>query len=101
MLNSSHNPYHNMTNIIRKDKDWLKEEIECGIQGYIEMNWERLSNDIMKDVFRQLFLSACAVNMESENDEPAKLIIEIDIPIPDECAEAIDNPSIRSVLEDL
>lgn len=91
MLNSSQNSYVSMTNIIRKDKDWLKEEIESGIQGYIEMNWEYLCNAIMKDVYRQLFLSACAVNLESENDDPAKLVIEIDIPTPDECAEIMDN----------
>ena len=81
-----------MTNIIRKDKVWLKKEIERAIQGYISMNWESISNAIMKDIYRQLFLSACGVNLESENDDPAKLVIEIDIPTPDECAEAFDNP---------
>ncbi len=91
MLNSSQNSYVSMTNIIRKDKHWLKEEIESGIQGYFEMNWEYLCNAIMKDIYRQLFLSACAVNLESKNDDPAKLVIEIDIPTPDECAEIMDN----------
>ncbi len=54
-----------MTIVIEKDKEWLREEIECGIQGFIEMN------------------------MESERDSPAKLVIEIDVPRPEECARAI------------
>ena len=80
-----------MTNIIRKDNDWLKEEIERGIRGYIEMNLDNICNTIMKDVYKQLFLSACIETAEGESDEPAKLVIEIDIPDPELCAEAINS----------
>ena len=80
---------HTMTTVIRKDKEWLREEIECGIQGFIEMNMENICDAVMNEVYRQIYLSACEMNIESEADAPAKLVIEIDIPRPDECARAI------------
>ena len=78
-----------MTIVIEKDKEWLREEIECGIQGFIEMNMESICNRIMNEIYKQVYLSACEMNLESEVDAPAKLVIEIDIPRPEECARAI------------
>lgn len=78
-----------MTTVIRKDKEWLREEIECGIQGFIEMNMESICNTVMNEIYKQIYLSACEMNSESGADSPAKLVIEIDIPRPDECARAI------------
>ncbi|GEM_PF-1216800 len=78
-----------MTIVIEKDKEWLREEIECGIQGFIEMNMESICSRIMEEIYKQIYLSACEMNMESERDSPAKLVIEIDVPRPEECARAI------------
>ena len=90
-----------MTTVIKKDKNWLKEEIENGVYGYLDLQAESLSNIIMKYVYEQIYLSACAVNIESETDDPGKLIIEIDIPTPDECVDAIDNLGSRSLFKDI
>ncbi len=79
-----------MANIIRKDKEWLREEIESGVHGFLEMNLENLCEAITKDIYKQLFLSACAANIESDDDGSSKLVIRIDIPDPDLCAEAIN-----------
>ncbi len=78
-----------MTTVIRKDKEWLREEIECGIQGFIEMNMESICSTVMNEIYKQIYLSACEMNSEIETDAPAKLVIEVDIPRPDECAKAI------------
>ncbi len=76
-----------MTTVIKKDKEWLREEIECGIQGFMEMNMDSICSRIMEEIYKQIYLSACELNLES--DSSAKLVIEIDIPRPDECARAI------------
>lgn len=86
-----------MTTIIVKDKDWLKDQIERGIQGFFDMEGEYFVNLMMKYVYQQIYLSGCGINSESETDDPAKLQIFIDIPVPDECIDAIDNISRKTV----
>ena len=89
-----------MTTIIIKDKEWLNDQIECGMQGFFDMEGEYFVNLMMKYVYQQLYLSGCGINSESETDDPAKLQISIDIPDPDKCIDTIDNISRKSVLSD-
>ena len=75
------------------------EEIESGIQGFFESEGDYLITLMRKYVCEQIFLSGCAVNIESETDDPAVLTIEIDIPDPDTCVDRIDNIGAISMLD--
>ncbi len=86
-----------MTAIIVKDKEWFKDQIERGIQGFFDMEGEYLVNLMMKYVYHQIYLSGCGINSESETDDPAKLQILIDIPVPDKCNDIIEIISRKSV----
>ena len=86
-----------MTTIITKDKDWIKDQIERGIQGFFDMEGDYFINLMMKYIYEQIYLSGCAINSESEIDDPAKLQIIIDIPDPDKCIDTIDNLDRKTV----
>ena len=89
-----------MTTVITKDKEWLKNEIEKGLDAFLEMEYEYLINMMMRYVYEQIYLSGCSLNVENPVDEPAKLHIVLDIPLPDQCIDTIDNISRKSVLLD-
>ena len=59
-----------MTTVITKDKEWLKKEIEKGIDAFIETEYEYLVNLIMRYVYKQIYLSGCSLNIENPVDEP-------------------------------
>ena len=89
-----------MTTVITKDKEWLKNEIEKGLDAFFEMEYDYLINMMMRYVYEQIYLSGCSLNTENPVDEPAKLHIVLDIPLPDQCIDTIDNISRKSVLLD-
>ena len=48
-----------MTTVIMKDKVWLKEQIERGIQGFFDMEGEYIFNLMMKYIYEQNPLGMC------------------------------------------
>ena len=86
-----------MTTIISKDRDWLKDEIESGIQGFFDNEGDYFVNLIMKYVLEQIYLSGVSINSESDNDDPAILRIELRIPNPDKCCDIMGHLSTKSV----
>lgn len=89
-----------MTTIITKDQDWLKKEIENGIDAFFEMEYEYLVNLMMRYVYKQIYVLGCSLNSENPVDEPAELHIVLDIPMPDQCIDTIDNISRKSIVLD-
>lgn len=89
-----------MSNNIEKDREWLKEQVEEGVEAFIETEHEYLVGILTRYVCRQLYIAGCAINSENLTDEPVKLQIVIDIPAPDQCVDAIDNIGRRSVIMD-
>ncbi|AMK13458.1 hypothetical protein AUP07_0402 [methanogenic archaeon mixed culture ISO4-G1] len=79
-----------MTDIIDKDKVWLKESIERGINGFIDCEREYLTELLMKYIYEDIFLSGCSINSRDEATSEAILQIRIPLPDPDTCAELID-----------
>ena len=86
-----------MTTVITKDKDWLKNEIEKGIDSFLEMEYEYLIGLMKRYIYEQIYISGCSLNSQSPTDDPAELRIVIDIPVPDKCIDAMENISRKSV----
>ena len=86
-----------MTAIINKDKDWLKEQIERGIEGFFECEGDYFNNLIMKYVYEQIFISGCAINGQNDVDEEGTLVIQLKIPLPDQCNEIVDGFCTKDV----
>ena len=85
-------------NIIDKDKEWLKERIERGIDGFIDCEREYLTTLLMKYVYEDIFLSGCSINSHDEGTSEAILQIRIPLPDPDSCAELVDGLKPVSIL---
>ena len=77
-------------NIIDKDKTWLKERIERGIDGFIDCEREYLTTLLMKYIYEDIFLSGCSINSRDEATSEAILQIRIPLPNPDTCADFVD-----------
>jgi len=87
-----------MSDIIDKDKVWLKERIEGGIDGFIDCEREYLTEFLMRYVYEDIFLSGCSINSRDEATSEAILQIRIPLPDPDTCAELIDGMKPVSIL---
>ena len=85
-------------NIIDKDKEWLKERIERGIDGFIECEREYLTTLLMKYIYEDIFLSGCSINSRDEATSEAILQIRIPLPDPDTCAEFVGGMRPPSIL---
>lgn len=85
-------------NIIDKDKDWLKQRIEKGIEGFIDCEREYLTTLLMKYVYEDIFLSGCSINSRDVATSEAILQIRIPLPEPDTCAEFVDGMRPPSIL---
>ncbi len=94
---TSFDSYGIMTTVITKDQEWLKKEIEKGIDSFFETECEYLVELMTRYIYKQIYVSGCSLNSESPIDEPAKLQIVIDVPVPDDCIETIDGISRKSV----
>ncbi|MBR4685962.1 MAG: hypothetical protein IKP04_05475 [Candidatus Methanomethylophilaceae archaeon] len=90
-----------MTTVIMKDKDWLKNEIEKGIDSFLEMEYEYLIGLMKRYIYEQIYISGCSLNSQSPTDDPAELRIVIDIPDPDKCIDTMENISRKSVFMDV
>ena len=90
-----------MTTVISRDGDWLKNEIEYGIEAFLDMEHERIVNLLMRYVYEQIYVTGCSANIESPNDEPAKLHIMINVPVPDKCVDIINSLVEKPVLSDI
>jgi len=82
--------YSMSDNIIDKDKEWLKERIERGIDGFIDCERVYLTTLLMKYVYEDIFLSGCSINSRDEATSEAILQIRVPLPDPDTCAELVD-----------
>ena len=60
-----------MSNIIEKDREWLKEQVEEGVEAFIETEYEYLVGILTRYVCRQLYIAGCAINSENPTDEPS------------------------------
>ena len=89
-----------MTTVIMKDKDWLKEQIESGIQGFLENESEYLISLIKKYVYEQIYLAAIVPHSESDLDGPATISINISIPSPQRCDVIISELTRKRLLEE-
>ena len=82
--------YSMSNNIIDKDKDWLKQRIEKGIEGFIDCEREYLITLLMKYVYEDIFLSGCSINSRDEATSEAILQIRIPLPDSDTCGDLVD-----------
>ncbi len=79
-----------MTTVLCKDKDWFKNEIENAVDGFLDSQRELLCHLLMKYVYEQIFMTACAEHSSAEGTSEATLVIKIPIPDPDTCCELWD-----------
>ncbi|MBR6214418.1 MAG: hypothetical protein IKQ67_07255 [Candidatus Methanomethylophilaceae archaeon] len=87
-----------MSNIINKDKEWFKDQVLEGIEGFIDCEREYLTELLMKYVYEQIFLSGCAINSRDGAVSEAVITINIPLPDPDRCAEFVNNMMQVSIL---
>ena len=76
--------------IIDKDKAWLKERIERGIEGFIDCEREYLTELLMKYIYEDIFLSGCSINNREGPGQEAVLQIRIPLPDADTCGDFVD-----------
>lgn len=79
-----------MTAIINEDKEWFKDQVRKGIDGFIDCEREYLTELLMKYIYEQIFLSGCAINSREGAVSEATISINIPLPDPDSCAEYFD-----------
>jgi len=87
-----------MTTIINKDKEWFKDQVRRGIEGFIESESDYLTELLMKYVYEQIFLSGCAINSLDEATSDAVITISIPLPDPEKCTEYIDEMNRVNIL---
>ena len=69
-----------MFKTIDKDKTWLNEQIDEGIQAFIDNEGEYLKELLKRYILQQIFLSGCALNAKEDQGPSAELTISISIP---------------------
>ncbi len=89
-----------MTTIINKDKEWFKNQVRDGIEGFIDCEREYLSELLMKYVYEQIFLSGCAINTSDDAVSEVTITISIPIPNPEKCVEYLEEIRPVSILTD-
>ena len=80
-----------MTAIKSIKPEWLKEQIESGVQGYLECEIERISALVTKYVVQQIIDNLYLHHSEWPVDEDAEANIRIAIPDPYECLERLNS----------
>lgn len=76
-----------MTEIIYKNINWLRKQIESGVEGYLQTNAERISEAVAEAVAVQMLQAAIA------DSDAERLSIVIELPKPDLRGEAFMDPS--------
>ena len=87
-----------MTTIINEDKEWLKDQVKQGIDGFIDCEREYLTTLLMKYIYEDIFLSGCSINSRDEATSEAILQIRIPLPDADKCAEYVEGLKPVSIL---
>jgi len=78
-----------MTEIIYKNINWLRKQIESGVEGYLQTNAERISEAVAEAVAVQMLQAAIA----DPDADTERLSIVIELPKPDLRGEAFMDPS--------
>ena len=78
-----------MSETVTKNPEWLVEQIEAGIQGYLERESERIIDSIRDYIMEQIRDIMYLEHSESDAEEGATVNIEFSVPTPGECAKAI------------
>jgi hypothetical protein len=77
-----------MTNEVIVGTDWLREQIASGVEGYLQTNAGRISEEVAGAIIEQL-LQASIV---SSGEDDGSLSVRIELPDPDERGEAFMRP---------
>lgn len=78
-----------MTTYIRQNGDWLKEQISEAIDYLLDTEREKIKGMLMKSLMEQLYFSGCLMHSRDYTEQCGKLVIEIDLPDPEGCEEAL------------
>ena len=78
-----------MSEIIDKNPEWLIEQMEAGIQGYLEEESERIIASIKSYILGQIRDMMYLEHSESDSEGDATVRISFEIPDPAECARAV------------
>ena len=78
-----------MSETVTKNPEWLIEQIEAGIMGYLERESENIIESIKNYIMEQIHDIMYLEHSESEVEEGATVNIEFSVPTPGECAGAI------------
>ena len=82
-----------MSETITKDPEWLMEQIEAGIEGYLNDEQERIIASIKGRIMDQIRDIMYLERSESYATEGATVSITFEVPDPVECARAIGMPT--------
>lgn len=83
-----------MSETVTKDPEWLVEQIEAGIQGYLERESERIIDSIKNYIMEQIRDIMYLEHSESDATEGAVVSISFEVPDPVECAKAVGVPDL-------
>ena len=78
-----------MSETVTKNPEWLIEQIEAGIMGYLERESENIIESIKNYIMEQIHDIMYLEHSESDAEEGATVNIEFSVPTPGECARAI------------
>ena len=78
-----------MSETIMKNPEWLIEQIEAGIQGFLEEESERIIASIRGHIMDQIRDMMYLEHSESDATAGATINISFEVPDPAECARAI------------
>jgi len=90
-----------MTTIINEDKDWFKNQVKEGIEGFIDCEREYLTELLMKYVYEQIFLSGCIISSSGGVVSEAFLIINIPLPDSKRCVDFVEDLKQVSIMTNL
>ena len=81
-----------MSEIVVKNPEWLIEQIEAGISGYLERESEHIIDSIKNGILEQIHDIMYLEHSESDATEGVTVSIEFTIPSPEECTKSLMGP---------
>ena len=79
-----------MTTVIRENRDWLKEQISEAVDFMLDNDRGKIKEMLIRNLMEQLYFSGCLMHSDNNTEQRGKLIIEIDLPDPEKCDEALE-----------
>ncbi len=79
-----------MTTVIRQNGDWLKEQISEAVDYMLDNDRGRIKELIIRNLMEQLYFTGCLMHSDNDTEQCGKLVIEIDLPNPEKCDEALE-----------